>query len=246
MKYHVLGIGYDYDGYCLASAEWTDYAIEFDFADNFRQAKALLTLKPYICVAIVTDTITQKDFDDLRKIRPIPIVVVPPSYDEAQRYACVHFGAAQYLRSFHNPYEKDTTSENSMRRYLKIPCEQHKPLTIITMRDLSLCLENRTVEVRGQAVELTSIEFDILSLLVTRQRRVLTYGMIMDLIWNEPCDVYYKNTVFTHVYNLRKKLKISSDVPNYIKNVHNTGYIFDVGGSVPDDECDELEILRKS
>ena len=44
------------------------------------------------------------------------------------------------------------------------------------MKGLSVCLEHRTVEVLGQPVELTGMEFDILSLLITNQRRVLTYG----------------------------------------------------------------------
>lgn len=44
-KYHVLGIGYDYDYYSLATAKWTNYDIEFDFADSFAQAKALLSIK---------------------------------------------------------------------------------------------------------------------------------------------------------------------------------------------------------
>ena len=107
-KYHVLGIGYDYDYYSLATAKWTNYDIEFDFSDSFAQAKALLSIKDYLCIAIVTDLIPQNELDDLRKIRPFPIVVVPPSYDAAQRYACIHFGATQYLHSFHNPYENET------------------------------------------------------------------------------------------------------------------------------------------
>ena len=38
-KYHELGIGYDYDYYSLTTAKWTNYEIEFDFADSFVQAK---------------------------------------------------------------------------------------------------------------------------------------------------------------------------------------------------------------
>lgn len=235
-KYHVLGIGYDYDYYSLATAKWTNYDIEFDFADSFAQAKALLSIKDYLCIAIVTDLIPQNELDDLRKIRPIPIVVVPPSYDAAQRYACIHFGAAQYLHSFHNPYENETNSENSMRNFLRIPCEKQKPLTIITMKGLSVCLEHRTVEVLGQPVKLTGMEFDILSLLITNQRRVLTYGIILDLVWKEPFDGAFKKTVINHIYNLRKKLSVSPDVPNYIKNVHGMGYRFDIDDSTPDED----------
>ena len=99
-KYHVLGIGYDYDYYSLATAKWTNYDIEFDFADSFAQAKALLSIKDYLCIAIVTDLIPQNELDDLRKIRPIPIVVVPPSYDAAQRYACIHLARLNIFTLF--------------------------------------------------------------------------------------------------------------------------------------------------
>lgn len=239
IKFHVLGVGYSYDKYSLASAKWSEYDIEFDFADSWLHAVALLSLKDYVCIAICTDDIPQDGLNALRTVKSIPIVVVPPSYNEAQRYACVHFGAAQYLHSFHNPFEKDANPENSMRNFLKIPCEKRKSLTIITLKGLSVCLEHRTVEVMGTPVNLTNIEFDILSLLITRQRHVLTYGMLMDLIWNEPCDYYSKRTVVSHICNLRKKLKISPDVPNYIKNVHGTGYRFDVEGVYPyNDECE--------
>ena len=52
-KYHVLGIGYDYDYYSLATAKWTNYDIEFDFADSFAQAKALLSIKDYLCIILL-------------------------------------------------------------------------------------------------------------------------------------------------------------------------------------------------
>lgn len=236
MIYHVLGIGYSYSCYALASARWTDYDIEFDFADSFAHAAALLRFKDYVCVAICTDFIPQEDLDLLRKVRPVPIVVVPPSYDEAQRYACVHFGVAQYLHSFKNPFQNNADENSSLQNFLRIPCEEQKPLTIITVKDISVCLERRTVEVLGQPVKLTGMEFDILALLITNQRRVLTYGMILDTVWKEPFDGAFKKTVINHVYNLRKKLRVSPEVPNYIKNVHCEGYRFDIDNSIEDSD----------
>ena len=85
------------------------------------KAAAMLSFKEYICVAICTDIIPQEDLDALRKVRPVPIVVVPPSYSEAQRYACVHFGAAQYLHTYNDPTAAKTTNQNGMQHYLAIP-----------------------------------------------------------------------------------------------------------------------------
>ena len=78
-------------------------------------------------------------------------------------------------------------------------------------------LENRTVKVSNQIVKLTAKEFDILALLIMHPKRVFTYEMIMDLVWHEDYTFYSRKAVNNHVSNLRKKLKIAPDIPDYIK-----------------------------
>lgn len=106
--------------------------------------------------------------------------------------------------------------------------QQRHPLTEIQEGDLYFCLEQRVVSVRGQEVELTAREFDILSLLIMNPKRVFTYEMIIDIIWREDYDAYSRKAVNNHISNLRKKLKIAPDIPNYIKSVHSVGYKFDI------------------
>lgn len=226
MTPHVLGVGYSYNEYGITAETWKKYGIEFDYANDIKQAAAMLSFKEYVCVAICTDVIPQEDLDALRKIRPVPIVVVPPSYSEEQRYACVHFGAAQYLHTYRHPLAEATNAQNGMSNYLHIPSNERKPLTIITVRDLSFCLEYRSVEINGAEIELTEKEFDILSLLIMNQRQVFTPEMIMDAVWHEDISFYSPKAVATHISNLRRKLKVASDVPEYIKNVHGVGYKF--------------------
>ena len=79
------------------------------------------------------------------------------------------------------------------------------PLTVIVAGFLHFCLEYRLVEVCGQEIELTASEFDIFALLILNPRRVFTYEMIADIIWNEPYDFYYKKSILNHISNLRKK-----------------------------------------
>ena len=45
MAPHVLGIGYSYDEYGITAASWVNYDIEFDYADNIRQAAAMLAYR---------------------------------------------------------------------------------------------------------------------------------------------------------------------------------------------------------
>ena len=75
---------------------------------------------------------------------------------------------------------------------------------------------------------LTAKEFDILALLITHPQRVFTYELIMELVWNEDVTFYSRKAVSNHVSNLRKKLKITPDGLEYIKNVVGVGYKFEV------------------
>ena len=77
-------------------------------------------------------------------------------------------------------------------------------LTEIQYDDLYFCLEQRLVSVHGQEVELTAKEFDIFALLIMNPRRVLTYDMIIDLVWHENLDSYSHRAISNHVSNLRR------------------------------------------
>ena len=53
----------------LLLADGKKFEIEFDYADNIKQAAAMLSFKEYICVAICSDVIPQDDLDILRQKR---------------------------------------------------------------------------------------------------------------------------------------------------------------------------------
>lgn len=45
---HVLGVGYAYNEYEVTAGRWKEFEIEFDYADNIKQAAAMLSFKEYI------------------------------------------------------------------------------------------------------------------------------------------------------------------------------------------------------
>jgi DNA-binding response OmpR family regulator len=111
---------------------------------------------------------------------------------------------------------------------LKIPKDKRRPLTIITVKDLSFCLEYRSVEIAGVCIDLTEKEFDILALLIMNQRQVYTYEMIMDSVWHDDFSFYSRNAISSHISNLRKKLKSSETASEHIKSIRGIGYKFEV------------------
>lgn len=108
------------------------------------------------------------------------------------------------------------------------PKQADQSLTEIREGDLYFCLEQRLVTVRGQAIPLTVKEFDIFALLILNPKRVFTYEMLLNLVWHEDYTYYSRKAINNHVSNLRKKIKITPDLPDYVKSVYGVGYKFDI------------------
>lgn len=117
------------------------------------------------------------------------------------------------------------TFPNSIPIHTPSTCSAVK-LTEVHAENLYFCLESRTVYVCGTEIALTVKEFDIFALLIMNPHRVFTYDMIIDLIWRENLDYYSRRAINNHVSNLRRKLKVTPEMPDYIINVHSIGYKF--------------------
>ena len=105
--------------------------------------------------------------------------------------------------------------------------QMNHPLTETRSGDLYFCLEQRLVTIREQPIELTVKEFEIFSLLILNPKRVFTYEMLMELVWEEDYTYYSRKAVNNHVSNLRRKLKIAPNLPDYVKSVYGIGYKFE-------------------
>ena len=136
---------------------------------------------------------------------------------------------AQFVRDYEaSNIPTDVPCTTLLRGQYFIPPQADQPLTEIREGDLYFCLEQRLVTVRGQAIELTVKEFEIFSLLILNPKRVFTYEMLIDLVWEEDYAYYSRKAVNNHVSNLRKKLKVAPDLPDYVKSVYGIGYKFEM------------------
>lgn len=85
--------------------------------------------------------------------------------------------------------ERECSVISTSGRMFPIPSlEVGSRLTEVQAEGLYFCLENRIVYVRETEIMLTVKEFDIFALLIMNPRRVLTYDMIIDLVWHEDLD----------------------------------------------------------
>jgi DNA-binding response OmpR family regulator len=85
----------------------------------------------------------------------------------------------------------------------------------------------RLLDARGQAVELTRTEFDLLVYLLRNAGKALTRDQILSSVWGED-TVVDAHTVDNFVSNLRKKLEWTSDSRFEIRSVRGVGYRLDL------------------
>ena len=136
---------------------------------------------------------------------------------------------AQFVRDYEaGDIPADLPYTTHFRGQYFTPLQVDQPLTEIREGDLYFCLEKRLVTVQSQVISLTVKEFDIFSLLIQHPGRVYSYEVILDLVWQEDYNYYSRKAVNNHISNLRRKIKVAPDVPDYVKSVYGIGYKFEI------------------
>ena len=104
-----------------------------------------------------------------------------------------------------------------------LPNGLDQSLTEIQEGNLYLCLEERTVYVKGQKIELTTKEFDALYLLIINKRRVMTFETISYHVWGEDYIDVTTQAIHNLMSRLRQKLQTAPDMPEYIISIRGVG-----------------------
>ena len=91
---------------------------------------------------------------------------------------------------------------------------------------LKIDFKRHSVQIAGERVNLTPVEFRLLGYLVSNASRVITIDRILSNVWG---SVYQGNNDYVHVYisHLRSKIEHDPKSPRYILSVHGVGYIFE-------------------
>jgi hypothetical protein len=89
--------------------------------------------------------------------------------------------------------------------------------------EIEILVSRREVRVRGQAVELTALEFDLLLYFAQRPGHVFSRAQLLDAVWGYSHEGY-EHTVTTHINRLRAKLEADPMRPLVILTVRGAGY----------------------
>lgn len=76
----------------------------------------------------------------------------------------------------------------------------------------------------GQPLELTSVEYRLLCLLIKNKGQVLTRTIILDELWDGSGDFVDDNTLSVYIRRLREKIEREPSYPEYLLTIRGFGY----------------------
>jgi two-component system, OmpR family, alkaline phosphatase synthesis response regulator PhoP len=187
-------------------------------------AIARATSEPFDLVILDVMLPGKDGFQVCRELRharvQVPIILLTARSHEAEKVLGFELGADDYITKPFSPLELRARIKAALRRSTGDTTES------IRFGDFEMDFERFEVRRHGKPVDLTPIEFKLLSAFVRHRRIVLTRQQLLDKVWGH--DVFVTDRVVdTHIGNLRKKLELDADGPPLVVSVRGFGYRFD-------------------
>jgi len=169
----------------------------------------------------------------LREDSAIPIIMLTARRDEADRVMGLELGADDYLTKPFSTRELLARIRSVLRRN-RIEARQGRAGGVRGYRfagwELNLHTR-RLIAPGGRAVALSKGDFNLLVVLLSAPRRVLSRDQLLDLSRLHTDDVD-KRSIDVQIMRLRKKLESEPGAPRHISTERGVGYVFNVGVEV--------------
>lgn len=161
-----------------------------------------------------------------------PIMILTAKDDELEKIIGLELGADDYMTKPFSPREVLARMKAIMRRIKPESKEkitesyEASPEEEVVIGELQIFPELYEVKVRGELIELTPKEFELLLYMMKRVNRILSREQLLNAIWNFD---YAGETriVDVHISHLREKIEVDTKNPAYIRTVRGFGYKFE-------------------
>lgn len=206
----------------LAEALRTYFArFEFELENETQPIEAIERLQRETFDLVILDIMLPQidGFETCRRIRQIgdiPIIMLTARGDVMDRVVGLEMGADDYLPKPFEPRELVVRIQNILKR-----SADSRQLSVYQVGDLTVDLNRKLVEKSGQALDITSNEFALLTLLIQNQHKVFSRDEIMQSLNGIDADIYSR-AIDVLVSRLRNKLQR----PELIRTVRGSGYQF--------------------
>jgi DNA-binding response OmpR family regulator len=162
-------------------------------------------------------------FRRLRRVAPIPVVMLTARGSEEERVAGLELGADDYVSKPFSPREL-TARVRAVLRRASGPLDG-QPAAVLTAGDLEVDMVAHEARRSGELLALTAKELELLSWFVSHPRQAFTRRELLQAVWGY--DIGDTATVTVHVQRLREKAEHDPSSPRHLKTVRGVGYRFD-------------------
>ncbi|MDR2052115.1 MAG: response regulator transcription factor [Treponema sp.] len=155
----------------------------------------------------------------VRQLSGIPIIMITAKVDEASIIRGLNIGADDYVCKPFSPRQLMARVAAALRR----SGGRDSGGPFLSCGDLTADTEKRVVSRNGETISLTRDEYNILTLLMSRQAKIFTREEILEAVKGDDYDGFDRS-VDTHIKKLRAKIGDDPKAPKYIVTVYGMGY----------------------
>jgi DNA-binding response OmpR family regulator len=178
---------------------------------------------------VVLDVLMPKKdgFETLKELRAfssVPVIILSAKEANTDKVRGLELGADDYLAKPFSPDELVARIE-AVRRRMK-SSQDRKVIESVALGHISVNLKKHTVTVNEKEMQLTRIEWLVLSELARNAGKLMTYSELLTKIWGPE----YRDDVQilrTWVSRLRQKIEPEPGQPAIIRTIPKTGYMID-------------------
>ena len=166
-------------------------------------------------------------FELLKKLRAasnLPVVLLTARGDSVDRIVGLHIGADDYVPKPFEPREVVARIRAVLRR-TRPGMEKAGSDDRVVVGDVTLSPSTRTATLAGELLDLTTVEFDILEVLLRNAGKVVTRDQLAQAALGRNLAPFDRG-VDVHLSKLRKKLGGGQYSQDRIKTVRGSGYIY--------------------
>ena len=159
---------------------------------------------------------------ELRQLSRVPVVMLTARGEEMDRVLGLELGADDYVTKPFSAAELVARIRAVLRRTGEARADGEP---VLTVGDVEMNLDTRSLTRGGEAIDLTVKEFDLLRLLLENAGKVVKREQLIADVWDTNWFGSTK-TLDVHVSALRKKLDDDPGAPRYIHTVRGIGFRF--------------------
>jgi len=149
-----------------------------------------------------------------------PIILLTARSQEVEKVMGLEWGADDYVTKPFSPPELRARIKAVLRR----TSVDEQP--VFRFGDAEVDFVRCELRRAGQVVEITALEFKLLTAFIRNRGRVLSRQRLLDEAWG-PGTFITDRVVDNHIVMLRKKVEPEPHTPRYLVNVRGLGYRFD-------------------